>query len=261
MDFENIVYTKENRIGTIQLNRPRSLNALNSQLLGELKVVLVDIEQDPEVGVVIITGHQKFFAAGADIKEISSPGFPGQGSRLCHSPLSLASIALNLCPNQSLPRSAAWLWAEAVSWLWLATYVWPPTTPGLGSPRSKSASCLEEAALNGCRALSARAGPRSCYLPGDPINAEEAFRIGLVNRILPVDGLMAAAVQLAQTLLKQPPFGLSMIKMAVNEGANMDLSSALSHEARCFSLLFGTHDQKEGLAAFLEKRAPNFKGR
>jgi len=96
---------------------------------------------------------------------------------------------------------------------------------------------------------------------GDPIDAHEAYRIGLVNKIVPVESLMEEAKKMALKLVKQSGFALKIIKSVVNEGINMDLQSALAHEARCFEILFSTEDQKEGMKAFLEKRPPTFKGR
>ncbi|HDL08587.1 MAG TPA: enoyl-CoA hydratase/isomerase family protein, partial [Desulfobacteraceae bacterium] len=96
---------------------------------------------------------------------------------------------------------------------------------------------------------------------GDPIDAEEAYRIGLVNKVVPSESLMDETRKMASKFLKQPGFALKITKMLLNDGINMDLRSALSLETRCFELLFATEDQKEGMRAFIEKRKPNFKGR
>jgi enoyl-CoA hydratase len=96
---------------------------------------------------------------------------------------------------------------------------------------------------------------------GDSIDAQEAYRIGLVNKLVPVESLMDEAKKMALKLLRQPGFALKIIKMAVNDGINMDLRSALAYEARCFEIFFSTEDQKEGMRAFMEKRKPIFKGK
>jgi len=96
---------------------------------------------------------------------------------------------------------------------------------------------------------------------GDPIDAQEAYRIGIVNKIVPLDSLMEEAKKMANIFLERPGYALMTIKQLVNEGLDMDLDSALAHEARNFEILFSTEDQKEGMKAFLEKRKPAFKGR
>ena len=95
---------------------------------------------------------------------------------------------------------------------------------------------------------------------GDRIDAQEAYRIGLVNKVAPLESLMSEVRKIAAKLVKRPAVALKMNKLAVNEGMNMDLHSALAHESRCFEILFSTADQKEGLQAFVEKREPKFKG-
>jgi enoyl-CoA hydratase len=259
MEFETIIYSKQDRIGTIQLNRPRSLNALNAQLLGELKAVVADIEQDPEVGVVIITGHQKFFAAGADIKEISGLDSPVKA----HAFVTVAQSTFNSIESLSKPVIAAvsGLALGGGCELALACDIrLAADNARFGQPEIKIGVIPGGGGTQRLPRIIGLGRAKELLFTGEPINAAEAYRVGLVNRVLPVDELMEAAVQLAQTLLKQPPFALGMTKMAVNDGANMDLASALAHEARCFALLFGTKDQKEGMAAFIEKRPPDFKG-
>ncbi len=96
---------------------------------------------------------------------------------------------------------------------------------------------------------------------GDPIDAQEAYRIGLVNKVVPAELLMEEAKKMAKTFLKRPGYALRTIKQLVNTGINMDLNSALEYEARCFEILFSTEDQKEGLKAFIEKRKPVFQNR
>ena len=96
---------------------------------------------------------------------------------------------------------------------------------------------------------------------GDPIDAMEAFRIGLVNKVTSVEQLLPEAIKLAEKFVKRPAFALKMLKSAVNEGLNMDLKTGLAYEMRCFEVLFSTEDQKEGMNAFVEKRKAIFKGR
>ena len=259
MDFETIIYSKEERIGLIQLNRPRSFNALSSKLLEELNTVLIDIEKDPDVGVVIITGQPKFFAAGADIKEISGLDSPVKA----HAFVNAAQTVFNRIESMPKPVIAAisGLALGGGCELALACDIrLAADNARFGQPEIKIGVIPGGGGTQRLPRLVGMGRAKEMLYTGEPINAEEAYRIGLVNRVLPVEGLMDAARQMAQTILKQPPFALTMTKLVVNEGANMDLPAALAHEARCFALLFGTHDQKEGMTAFMEKRPPHFKG-
>ena len=215
---------------------------------------------DDKVAPLIITGHKDFFGAGADITEISDITTPIDAHRFVISVQSLFSKI----ENMEKPVIAA------VSGL------------ALGGGCELALACdLRIAAEN---AIFAQPEIRIGVIPGgggtqrlpriigigsakemlytgESIDAQEAYRIGLVNKVVSVDSLMPEAKKLANKLKGQPAFALKMIKMAVNEGFNMDLKSSLAYEARCFETIFSTEDQKEGTKAFLEKRKPNFKGK
>jgi enoyl-CoA hydratase len=259
MNFETIIYTKEEGTGIIQLNRPRAFNSLNTQLLDELKTVLYEIEKDPDVGVVIITGSEKCFAAGADIKEISSIDSPVKA----HAFVTSAQVVFNRIESMPKPVIAAvsGLALGGGCELALACDIrLAADNARFGQPEIKIGVIPGGGGTQRLPRIVGVGRAKELLYTGDPINAEEAYRIGLVNKVFPKEELLNAARQMAQTLLKQPPFALSITKMVVNDGANMELPSALAHEARCFALLFGTKDQKEGMTAFLEKRPPEFKG-
>jgi len=209
---------------------------------------------------VIITGSEKVFAVGADIKEVSGIAT----SVDAHSFVTKVRSVFNKIENLEKPVIAA------VSGL------------ALGGGCELSLACdIRIAAENamfgqpeikigvipgggGTQRLTRLVGigiGKEMLYTGDPIDAEEAYRVGLVNKVVPLKSLMDEAKKMASKFSKQPGFALRMTKMVVNEGIKMDLQSALSHEARCFELLFSTEDQKEGMKAFVEKREPIFKNR
>ena len=260
MDFETLLCRVEDRVAIVALNRPRSLNALNRKLIEELDQALSALEGDAEVGVVIITGQEKFFAVGADISEISGLDTP------------LAAQAFVTRINQVLNRLEALPKPVIAAVSGLA----------LGGGCELALCCDLRIAAEGARfgqpeikigvipggggtqrlpRLVGLGRAKELLFLGNPIDADEAFRIGLVNRVVPVGSLLDEAKKIAQELLKLPPLALRMTKWVVNEGINTDLRTGLGLEARCFEFLFSTADQKEGMKAFLEKRRPEFRGK
>jgi enoyl-CoA hydratase len=260
MEYNTIMYEKSDRIGTITLNRPKSMNALNSELLKELNQVVTEIESDQEVKVVIITGNDRFFAAGADITEIAGIKTPGDAHRF----ISLAQSIFDRIEDLEKPVIAA------VSGL------------ALGGGCELTLSCdLRIAAENasfgqpeikigvipgggGTQRLPRIVGltkAKELLYTADMVDAQEAHRIGLVNKVVPVESLMEEARKMALKIARQPGEALRATKLCVNAGLDMGLKSGLAYEARCFEMLFSTEDQKEGMSAFIEKRKPQFKDR
>jgi enoyl-CoA hydratase len=260
MEYETIIYKKEDGVGTITLNRPKRMNALNSKVFGELDHVLGEIARDDSIGVAIITGSEKFFAAGADITEVGEISTPVDA----HGFLREAQAVFNKIEDLEKPVIAA------ISGL------------ALGGGCELSLACdLRIAAENasfgqpeikigvipgggGTQRLPRIVGvtkAKELLYTGDFIDANEAHRIGLVNKVVPVASLMDETRKMALKIARQPAFTLKMTKLAVNGGLNMDIKSAMAYEARCFEILFSTEDQKEGMKAFVEKRKPVFKNK
>jgi len=260
MEFKTLLLEKSEGIAVLTLNRPRSFNSLNAELMEEFLRVLDEIEADPEIGVMILTGHKKFFAAGADISEIRK--------------ITTAVEARPFAQNaQSMFKRLAELdrpSIAAISGLALGGGCELCLACDVRIAADNASFGLPEIKLGvlpgggGTQRLPRLIGPglaKEMLFSGDPINAQEAYRIGLVNKIVPGEALMDEAKKMAKTFLARPAFALRTIKALVNAGLNMDLNSALAHEARCFEILFATEDQKEGTAAFMEKRKPEFKGK
>jgi enoyl-CoA hydratase len=258
MEFHTFIYEKGEGIGTIKLNRPQRMNALSNEFLRELNLLIDDIKKDDEVRVLIITGDEKVFAVGADINELAGVITPKDAH------LIEANSILNKLENLEKPVIAA------------------VSGPALGGGCELALACdiriASENAIfgqpeikigvipggGGTQRLSRLIGlgkAKELLYTGDSIDAQEAYRIGLVNKLVPVESLMDEAKKMALKLLRQPGFALKMMKMVVNDGINMDLRSALAYEARCFEILFSTEDQKEGMRAFMEKRKPLFEGK
>ncbi|BBO74627.1 crotonase [Desulfosarcina widdelii] len=260
MNLNTLNYEKKQKIVLIGINRPKYMNALNSEVIAELGQAFDHVAADEDASVVIIHGGEKAFAAGADIKEISNLSTPVEAHRF----VSRVHHLFNKIENFEKPVIAA---VSGVA---------------LGGGCELILSCdIRIAAENaffgvpeinigvipgggGTQRLPRLIGigrAKELIYSGIPIDAKEAHRIGLVNKVVPVEELLDSTEAIAAKYANQPAFALKVAKMAVNDGINMDLGSALSYEQRCFELLFSTEDQKEGMRAFIEKRSPVFSGK
>ncbi len=259
MNLETILYEKKESIGTVTLNRPKSMNAISSQLVSELSMVFEAISDDSDISAVIITGTEKVFAAGADIKEVSKLNTPFDA----HSFVDKVQTLFNKIENLPIPVIAAvgGLALGGGCELCLACDIRIAAENAVfGQPEIKIGVIPGGGGTQRLPRLVGTGIAKELLYTGDPVDAKEAFRIGLVNKVVPGASLMEEALKMAGKMVRQPKFALEITKMVVNNGMNMDISSALAYEARCFELLFSTDDQKEGMKAFIEKRKPSFRG-
>jgi len=259
MEYKTILYEKDERIGTITLNRPKAYNALNLEMFRELDHVFSAIKGDDDVKVVIITGSDKFFAAGADISEVSSIDTPVAAYEFVRDieafhriedldkPVIAAIGGLALGGGCELSMCCD-LRIAAENAIFGQPEIKIGVIPGGGGTQRLP------------RLIGVTKAKELLYT-GDTIDAHEAYRIGLVNRVVPVETLMDEAREMAKKIARQPGIALRATKLAVNGGMSMDMKSAIAYEARCFEILFSTEDQKEGTKAFMEKRKPVFKDR
>ncbi len=260
MEFNTIRYEREDHIAVITMDRPESMNAINGLFIRELHQLIDQITNDDEVGAVIITGSERVFAAGADIKEVGGIGTPAEAHEFVVKVQSL----FNKIESLEKPVIAA------VSGLALGggcelTLVCDiriaAENSHFGLPEIKIGVLSGAGGTQRLPRLIGVGRAKVMLYTGDPIDAEEAYRVGLVNKVVPVELLLDEAKKMAAELIKRPAYALKMIKACVNTGINMDLKSALAYEARSFEFLFSTEDQKEGMKAFVEKRKPVFKNR
>jgi len=252
MAYQNITVSKADGIGYLTMNNPKVLNALTPETTKELNAAIRELNEDPEVRVVITTGSGKLFVAGADISYMSNMT-PEQAigySKECDE-------LVNLIENASKP------WIAAINGFALgggcelalscdiricsdnAVFGQPEVglgiTPGFGGTQRLA------------RAISVSKAKEMLYT-GKSVKADEAYRIGLVNSVYPQAELMEGAMKLAQTIARNAPIAVRQCKKAVNEGLDMDLEAGLALESKLFGDCFETLDQREGMSAFLEKR-------
>jgi len=265
MKQESIIYEKEGRVATITLNRPEKMNAIGGTMSIELEQALDEANADDAVGVLIITGAGKGFCSGADLSTLGSTADQVSRGLVDRSPAAggIRSFALQL-QNFEKPSIAAVNGAAAGAGLSLAL----ACDIRIASDRARFSQIFVKRGVipdTGSTYFLPRAVglARACEmaLTGDILDAEQAKEYGLVNRVVPHDELMHEARELAARIAAGPPIAIKLAKRALYRGATTDLASALEFEGYLQGICLGTEDFKEGIAAFMEKREPRFKGR
>lgn len=255
MAYETILVEVKGKVGIITLNRPQALNALNVQLIADINAALDGFERDDTIGCVIMTGSEKAFAAGADIKQMQERSYPGTylddkfadwdriGQR--RKPIIAAVAGFALGGGCELAMMADFIIAADN-----AKFGQPEINlaviPGAGGTQRLTHAIGKAKAMDLC-------------LTGRFMDVNEAERAGLVSRIVPLADLMTEALKAAEQIASKSLPSLLSAKESVNRAFETTLAEGLRFERRVFSALFGTHDQKEGMAAFIEKRKPEFK--
>lgn len=260
MTWNNILVTKEENIAILTINRPKVLNALNYDTLMEIGQAMEQLEADPEVRVIIITGAgDRAFVAGADIAYMSglTPLQARDFARKGH-------LVLNKIENLAKPVIAAingFALGGGCELAMACDIRVASENAKLGQPEVNLGIM---AGFGGTQRLTRLVNPgwaKEILFTADQYDAQTARSIGLVNHVVPADQLLEFCRDLAKRIAQRGPVALRLTKEAVNEGLEMDLDKALAHEADLFGMLFSTEDRKEGIAAFMEKRKPEFQGK
>lgn len=257
MAFENIVSEKRGRVGLVTLNRPDALNALSAGLVGELNEALSEFEADDQIGCIVLTGSERAFAAGADIKEMQEKTYldvyrndfvePWQFISHCRKPVIAAVSGYALGGGAELAMMCDFIIAASN-----AKFGQPEITlgliPGSGGTQRLARFIGKAKAMDMC-------------LTGRMMDAEEAERAGLVSRIVPQDELMDEVMKIADKIADFSLPSVMIAKESVNRAFETTLSEGIRFERRMFQSLFATEDHNEGLAAFSEKRSAQFKNK
>lgn len=260
MKYKNLILEREDNIFLITINRPQVLNALNAELLRELEAAVEEIERDNNTKVVIITGSGgKAFVAGADIAFMSSLD-PMEAIEFAR----LGQRVLRRIENMSKPVIAAinGFALGGGNELAMACDIRVASEKAkLGQPEVQLGII---AGFGGTQRLTRLVNPglaKEILFTADQYDARSAYRMGLVNHVVPAEELLEFCKNMANKIAARGPVAVRLSKEAVNDGLEMDLDKAIIHEADLFGLVFATNDRKEGLGAFLEKRKPSFSNR
>jgi enoyl-CoA hydratase len=257
MSYETILVEKRGPVTCVTLNRPQALNALNSTVLKELIDAFADYDADPKQRCLVLTGSEKAFAAGADIKEMQEQGFADMYSA-------------NFFAGWEKVTATRKPWIAAVAGFALgggcevammADFIIAADTARFGQPEIKLGVTP---GMGGSQRLTHAIGKAKAMemcLTGRMMGAEEAERAGLVARVVPAEDLVDEAIKTAETIAAMAPLAAIATKEMVNAAFEMGLAQGINFERRLFHGLFGTEDQKEGMTAFVEKRPGNWAGK
>lgn len=255
--YETLIVETRGQVGLITLNRPKALNALNSQLIGELNVVLDGFEKDPAIGCIVVTGSEKAFAAGADILEMKDKTYP-------ESYLEDFITAWDRVGQRRKPMIAAvagFALGGGCELAMMCDFILAAETAKFGQPEIKLGVMPGAGGTQRLTRFVGKSKAMEMCLTGRMMDAAEAERVGLVSRIVPAADLIEEAVKVAGQIADMSMPTVMMTKESVNRSYETTLAEGIRFERRVFHAMFAMADQKEGMSAFAEKRKPAFKNR
>jgi len=258
MSFETLIVERDEAVTLIRLNRPQALNALNSRLLQELAQALDEAEADEAVRCLVLTGSERAFAAGADIKEMSDKTY---AQMFATDFFTAGARRLEQVRKPIIAAVAGYALGGGCELAMLCDFIIAADTAKFGQPEINLGVMP---GIGGTQRLTRFVGKSKAMemvLTARMMDAAEAERAGLVSRVVPVDRLIEEAMAAAKKIAAQSPLAVMMNKELVNAAYETTLSTGVAMERRLFHSLFAFDDQKEGMAAFLEKRPPTFTGR
>jgi len=256
-DYETILVERRGAVTLLTLNRPKALNALNTQVLAELLGALADYDADPGQRCAVLTGSERAFAAGADIKEMAGQGF----ADMYAGNFFAGYEQLTRTRKPLIAAVAGYALGGGCELAMMCDFILAADTAKFGQPEIKLGV---SPGMGGSQRLARAVGKAKAMemvLTGRMIDADEAERAGLVSRVVPAAELLDEALRTAATIAEMAPLAAIANKEMVNAAFETTLAQGIQFERRLFHALFGTADQKEGMAAFVEKRARQWSGR
>ncbi len=257
MAYQNIILEIRDKVGLITLNRPKALNALNDALITDLQHALDALEADESVGAIVLTGSEKAFAAGADIKEMASQSFMdvylGDFIRKWH--------RVAACRKPVIAAVAGYALGGGCELAMMCDFILAAENAKFGQPEITIGTIPGAGGTQRLTRLVGKSKAMEMCLTGRMMDAQEAERAGLVSRVVPTGELVDEAMKVADRIAGMSRPMAMMAKEAVNRSYEMPLSESLLFERRLFHATFASEDQKEGMSAFTDKRQPDFKNR
>jgi enoyl-CoA hydratase len=257
MAFTTILTEKKGRVGLITLDRPAALNALNEQLIRELNQALDAYEADEDIGAIVITGSEKAFAAGADIKEMQSKSYMDafKGDFLA------SWERITRCRKPTIAAVAGFALGGGCEIAMSCDMIIAADNAKFGQPEIKLGIMPGAGGTQRLTRFVGKSKAMEMCLTGRMMDAAEAERSGLVSRVVPVGDLLADALRTAETIASMSLTAVMMTKDCINRAYETSLAEGVRYERRTFHAMFATDDQKEGMAAFSEKRKAKFEHR
>ncbi len=256
---ELVRWEKQDRVGVVTIDRPKALNALNAEVIEAFGGLLDRVEADCEIGALVVTGAGRAFVAGADVAAMRTmtPLEAEAFSALAHRVMG----RLESLPIPTIAAVNGFALGGGCELALACDFVFAARGAKLGQPETKLGLIP---GFGGTSRLVRRVGlawAKQLVLVGEPIDAEEALRIGLVNRIFEAEALLPETIAVARAAAARAPVATRLAKQIMQEGQDADVRTAHALEQRAFGLVFATQDRVEGTGAFVEKRAPKFEGR
>lgn len=255
MSYQTIIVETREHVGLITLNRPDALNALSSALIAELGQALDIFEADDEVGAIVLTGSDKAFAAGADIKEMQAKNWP---DTFVEDFITEGWERVAQCRKPIVAAVAGFALGGGCEVALMCDFILAAETAQFGQPEIKIGVWPGAGGSQRLTRIVGKSKSMEMCLTGRMMDAEEAERAGLVSRIVPAADLVDEAVKTAQRIAVMSRPAAMMVKEVINRAYETSLSEGVRYERRMFQASFGMPDQREGMAAFVEKRKPNF---
>ncbi|RKP23905.1 ClpP/crotonase-like domain-containing protein [Syncephalis pseudoplumigaleata] len=254
--YSYVKFEKRDNVGLITLNRPKALNALNSDLFHELNEVVENFDNDASVGAIVLTGDDRAFAAGADIKEMRDSNYiDNYKTNFLHHWTNIT--------NTRKPIIAAvngYALGGGCELAMMCDIIYAGTKAQFGQPEIKLGTIPGAGGTQRLVKAVGKSKAMEMVLTGTfNLSAEEAERAGLVSKVFPPEKVVDEAIKTASIIASRSQPSVQMAKEAINQSFEMSLGAGLLFERRLFHSTFGTHDQREGMSAFVEKRSPNFK--
>ena len=257
MDYENVIVEKDGAVAVVTLNRPQQLNALSYAVFKDLSLAMQELDRDDQVRVIIVTGGQKVFAAGADIKEMADRGPFDERlqERLAY------RDRINKISKPLIAAVSGFALGGGCELAMSCDIVIAAENARFGQPEINLGIIPGSGATQRLSRLVGKHRAMEMMLTGEFMSAADAERFGLVNRVVPLEMLMDEAKGIANKIAAKPALAVKAAKEAVLKSANLPLDEGLDFERKAFWLLFASEDRSEGMKAFLEKRKPQFKGK
>jgi enoyl-CoA hydratase len=256
--YRNVLVERRGAVGVVTLNRPQALNALNAALVGELAAAVDELEHDDAIGAIVLTGNDKAFAAGADVKEMAEKTYP---ATYLDDFITVGWERVAQCRKPVVAAVAGFALGGGCEIAMMCDIVVAADTARFGQPEITLGTIPGAGGTQRLARFVGKAKAMDLCLTGRMMDAAEAERAGLVSRVVPAAELLTEAVKVAERISEMSRPIAMMVKEAVNRAYETSLAEGVRFERRVFHATFATEDRKEGMAAFVEKRKPAFRNR